>query len=331
MNISHEDYFSDQLPSASSSNDYSLGDNETVSSFMIFSLGGNGTVSSSNYYGLGANETIVPSSPPSINEVIVDNPLDTITQSVFLWFGLLAFYYVFGPRRSQVQLDQNLVQERLRRLRAEEVAKEARLTPEKRKEKINKQIMSGIIKKFDTAKFRLAGMKKQECNNEYDLSQKKSSLKVKCNAISQPQCSDCNLEMKPAYGGTDGAQTEQDNNSTLECSICLEVLEPGEKLSWSRNLKCEHVFHHECLMSWLMTHDECPYCRTEIVGDNTKSEKDIEAIIYSDDEGSPVDVNVYDKLRSFIQRSVSYFQPQRVTRIDEHNGSETLHEFMVHV
>jgi len=357
MNVSHEDYSSYHNETVSPSNVLRVGNNETIPSSHVSSLGKNGTVSlskysvegnetvsSSNYHGLEGNETTMPSSPPSMNEVIVDGPFDTITQSVFLWFGLLAFYYVCGPRRSHVQLDENLVQERLRRIRAEEVAKEARLTPEKRKAKINKQIMSGIITKFDTAKFRLAGMKKaslelpvNECHSEDNSSQKKSNLKVKCNTISQPQYTDYNLEMKPAYGGTDGSQTQQENNTTLECSICLEELEPGEKLSWSRSLKCEHVFHEECLMSWLMAHDECPYCRTEMIGENINSEKDVEAIIYSDvppdgNEGSPVDANVYHRLKSFIQRSASYFQPQRITRIeDEENGSGTLSEFVVDV
>ena len=84
-----------------------------------------------------------------------------------------------------------------------------------------------IITKFDTAKFRLAGMKEaslellvQECDNE-----------VQCDSISSEYSSDCCLEMKPGYGGTDGSQTQQENNTTIECSICLEVLEPGEKLS----------------------------------------------------------------------------------------------------
>jgi len=40
-------------------------------------------------------------------------------------------------------------------------------------------------------------------------------------------------------------------------------------LSWSQDLKCEHIFHNECLIPWLMNHDECPYCRTVILDDSS--------------------------------------------------------------
>lgn len=310
--------------------------------------------SSSNYYSVGGNDTVLPSPPPS-SEVISTTPAESMRQSAFLWLGLVALYYMFGPRRSHIIVDQNVVQDRLRRLRAEEVAKEGRVTPERRREKINQQIMSGIITKFDTAKFRLAGMKKkplqlpvQESYNEDDSSKKNSKPKAKCNSTSRTQCTECNLDakIKPQsgnYEGIDGTQTHQENNNTsVECSICLEVLEPGEKLSWSRNLICQHVFHHECLMSWLMTHDECPYCRTQMICDDFTIQANVEDTIYADiptdnlstnsDEGSPVDVTLYSKLRSLFRQSISYYEPQRVTRIhDENNGSGTLNEFAVDV
>ena len=99
--------------------------------------------SSSNYYSVEGNDTVVPSPPPS-SEVISTTPAESMRQSAFLWLGLVALYYMFGPRRSHIIVDQNVVQDRLRRLRAEEVAKEGRVTPERRREKINQQIMSGV-------------------------------------------------------------------------------------------------------------------------------------------------------------------------------------------
>lgn len=41
-------------------------------------------------------------------------------------------------------------------------------------------------------------------------------------------------------------------NRNNECSICLGALSEGETVSWSA-LDCEHVFHQECIVNWLMT------------------------------------------------------------------------------
>lgn len=37
-----------------------------------------------------------------------------------------------------------------------------------------------------------------------------------------------------------------------DCSICLGEIYEGETVSWSA-LDCEHAFHQECIMNWLMT------------------------------------------------------------------------------
>jgi len=58
-------------------------------------------------------------------------------------------------------------------------------------------------------------------------------------------------------------------NSTLElyspqsCSICLEYYREGEEICWSRNKKCAHAFHLDCMLDWLQKHDDCPLCRED--------------------------------------------------------------------
>eukprot|EP00934_Nitzschia_sp_Nitz4_P000412 Nitzschia sp. Nitz4//scaffold17_size182527//88045//89019//NITZ4_001854-RA/size182527-snap-gene-0.280-mRNA-1//1//CDS//3329539340//412//frame0 len=47
------------------------------------------------------------------------------------------------------------------------------------------------------------------------------------------------------------------------CSICLAEYEVGDKITWSKNPLCFHVFHHECIEQWLYKHDECPLCRED--------------------------------------------------------------------
>ena len=49
------------------------------------------------------------------------------------------------------------------------------------------------------------------------------------------------------------------------CSICFEPFSNDQELSWSKTNKCQHVFHSECLMAWLMHHEDCPYCRTTLM------------------------------------------------------------------
>ncbi|KAL3642454.1 hypothetical protein CASFOL_013269 [Castilleja foliolosa] len=45
----------------------------------------------------------------------------------------------------------------------------------------------------------------------------------------------------------------------VECAVCLEGYKSGEKC---RVLpKCNHIFHCECIDSWLLKNGACPVCR----------------------------------------------------------------------
>ena len=60
----------------------------------------------------------------------------------------------------------------------------------------------------------------------------------------------------------------QEDNEDMTCTICLESFEVGQDLSFSRDLKCRHCFHSDCLISWLQKHDECPVCRAVLIEDD---------------------------------------------------------------
>ena len=45
------------------------------------------------------------------------------------------------------------------------------------------------------------------------------------------------------------------------CAICIMEYQDKDEICWSHNEQCTHVFHRECITTWLLRHDECPCCR----------------------------------------------------------------------
>ena len=51
---------------------------------------------------------------------------------------------------------------------------------------------------------------------------------------------------------------EGENN---ECVVCLSSFDAGETIT---TLPCLHIFHSDCIKSWLESHNCCPICKYEI-------------------------------------------------------------------
>lgn len=49
------------------------------------------------------------------------------------------------------------------------------------------------------------------------------------------------------------------------CAICLCGYEPGDEVTFSPNVTCQHVFHTECIKAWMVKKEQplCPCCRQE--------------------------------------------------------------------
>lgn len=52
--------------------------------------------------------------------------------------------------------------------------------------------------------------------------------------------------------------TSRDSGSD-SCSICLDAYQEDDKVH--RIDECNHLFHSQCLFTWLKTHKTCPLCR----------------------------------------------------------------------
>lgn len=56
------------------------------------------------------------------------------------------------------------------------------------------------------------------------------------------------------------------NPGTLECAVCLSEYDDSDTLRILPG--CCHVFHQECIDSWLSNHDICPVCRASLTNPN---------------------------------------------------------------
>lgn len=64
--------------------------------------------------------------------------------------------------------------------------------------------------------------------------------------------------------------TEKDLDAeNTECTICLEKLAVGDS---ALRIPCGHVFHEDCVRTWLQSNNQCPMCRYELPTDEASLE-----------------------------------------------------------
>jgi hypothetical protein len=62
--------------------------------------------------------------------------------------------------------------------------------------------------------------------------------------------------------GSDDCDSLAEEEEMAGCAICLSSFKPQQLVCESNNSSCQHVFHKDCMVDWLMKHhDECPMCR----------------------------------------------------------------------
>ncbi|KAJ0262591.1 RING-H2 finger protein ATL16 [Hirschfeldia incana] len=68
-------------------------------------------------------------------------------------------------------------------------------------------------------------------------------------------------------GPNDSVCTEGEENTSHECSVCLNEFQEEEKLRVIPN--CSHLFHIDCIDIWLQNNANCPLCRTRVSCDTS--------------------------------------------------------------
>jgi hypothetical protein len=65
-----------------------------------------------------------------------------------------------------------------------------------------------------------------------------------------------------AIGSDDCESLSGEEEEMAGCAICLSHFKPQQVVCESNNSSCQHVFHKDCMVDWLMKgHDTCPMCR----------------------------------------------------------------------
>ena len=118
------------------------------------------------------------------------------------------------------------------------------------------------------------------------------------------------LDDQSAGEASRSIDSTDENVST--CVICLEAFRVGDVVAWSRTLledpeaeTCNHVFHKECIVGWLMepTHDDCPSCRTLIVHEEECEDDVGDGNEASSERSDPSSTSVFVIMHGLVSRA----------------------------
>jgi len=97
----------------------------------------------------------------------------------------------------------------------------------------------------------------------------KENCDVKVKEKLQDSCDDKENKVKKKKSTTETKALLQSKTKDImeyhECPICWEPYKVSQQICFPANKKCNHVFHAECMVMWLMKNDHCPLCRCNYI------------------------------------------------------------------
>jgi hypothetical protein len=80
--------------------------------------------------------------------------------------------------------------------------------------------------------------------------------------VPQPSAPPTNSSPASCVMGSDDCESLAGEDEMAGCAICLSHFKPQQLVCKSNNSSCQHVFHKDCMVDWLMKrHESCPMCR----------------------------------------------------------------------
>ncbi|KAG2394622.1 E3 ubiquitin-protein [Vigna angularis] len=64
--------------------------------------------------------------------------------------------------------------------------------------------------------------------------------------------------------------TREQLNFDSVCPVCIERFEVGSE---ARKMPCDHVYHSDCIVLWLVRHNSCPVCRRKLLPERHSSSR----------------------------------------------------------
>jgi hypothetical protein len=72
---------------------------------------------------------------------------------------------------------------------------------------------------------------------------------------------------EPPPSDVEAAGSDDDDDDDHCCTICFAPLEAGDRVG---NLPCNHMFHVDCLKSWVQRKNACPLCACPLATETNK-------------------------------------------------------------